>query len=222
MTKLLLSSTIAALLLTSPARAELTLEGITINGAPALLDTADPVLLNLRTGAVRGQSVMPRPTVWAPTCQPALPASTPGTARPAYLQLDGKWYLTGSTAIAEIYPTLILLDGAPVRNCVRPGGAAPVMSQSLMVTSNGSESIWLENTALLRYTAGVGGRVLEATSSTGDLTCQNAITVDPVGIDRIMASGFENTPPPLPLLQVDRMRLTLCDGSSTGCVDFEL
>lgn len=214
-------SILAVLIAAAPARAQLSLQGITINGDPAILDTADPIRLNLRTGSVRGQSVVPRPSVWGPTCQPGLTPATPGVDRPAYIKLDGKWYQVGAVAEAEIYPTLILIDGAPVRNCSRPGGAAQTISQSLLVTNNGGESIWLLDGSMLNYIAGVGGRVLEATSSSGDLTCANAITVDPIATADLLQDGFEPSTR-APRVEVDRMRVRLCDGTSTGCVEFEL
>lgn len=155
----------------------------------------EPLQIDLAKGDVRVESLFGGVTC---TCSPG-PCPTPpasGTTKPHYFVVDGKWYPAMSGKV-EFYRGLYVADNVSLPNCVRPGGAPPLVTLNLLLTSSGLQLIYLNETTTIQVKHGVRQAdsqpigYLEFRSSTGDLTCAGSVPSPLLG-DLIYKNGFQN------------------------------
>jgi hypothetical protein len=110
---------------------------------------------------------------------------------PGYFRLDGRYY--PAYGLITVQPGEVFLGNSPMSNCRRTSGA--VLTMGAAVLRYGASFDLTLALATGGYTNFVkhyaNANVYEATSATGDVVCDGAVTPSLTGIWSEFANGFE-------------------------------
>lgn len=155
----------------------------------------EPMRIDLQRGDISMESLLGGVTCTCST-PPCPPPPGPSPVRPYYFLLDNKWYVANS-GFLEFYRGVSVADNVSLTGCVRPGGLPNVVSLNMLLTSSGTQLLYLSQTATMeqrhgtRQSDGQRFHYMVLQSTTGDLTCAGAVP-SPLQGDVIFRNGLEN------------------------------